>query len=139
MAFLMWPSVQAMNLSCVNRSSSLTSLPIRAFSLFLSFFYSLSFRSTKLPFAALCGNPSEPTFRVISQQNLSIAGGNVFRSVPLPQCYHRNDSPDPFLILLVLSVSPFASRSVSSPCSPRIFMGSDSFRALVGELKFNGD
>lgn len=72
MAFLMWPSVQAMNLSCVNRSSSLTSLATRAFSPFLSF--SLSFRSPKLPFAALCGNPSEPTLRVISQQNLSIAG-----------------------------------------------------------------
>lgn len=80
-AFLMWPSVQAMNLSCVNRSLPL-SLPPPL----------LPLRSSTGPLAgsplsdrvSLLRNPSESTLRVISQQNLSIAGGNVFQQAVLP-------------------------------------------------------
>jgi len=73
------------------------------------FLYFFSLCTPRLPFTALCGNPSEPTLRVISQQNLSIAEVTYSSRHHYYKLNRRSDSRDLFLILPILGVSPFAS------------------------------
>lgn len=160
-----------MNLSCVNRSSRPSLLwvssscfsPALSLSLFLSC-HSFSFCAPEVAFrCSPWKSRREPTLRVISQQNLSIAGVTYSSrhyysttgttTITIIRGCRRSDSRDPFLIFPVLDVVfPFASRPASFSSSSSSCFCSSSYpsrylyglgllspRALVGESKFNGD
>lgn len=102
-------------------TSSFSSPPPPSLSLFLPF--SSCFRTPGPSLDALCGNPIEPTLRVISQQNLSIAA--LTYSSRYQHHHRRTDPRDPFLILCVVGGFPWrlASSTFLVLLVSWIFMG----------------
>lgn len=111
--------------------------PFLSFSLSL---YSFSCRTPRLPFAVLWKSQWTDASSYQSAESVN-RWSNVFQPATLPQCYRRNARARFSWSISYSSCTqclPFCLPS-RSPCSVGIFMGSDSPRALVGELKFNED